>query len=55
MQALQHYKTVLKEQPANIFAANGIGVCLAEMGLLEAARETFMAVKVCVCLELRYY
>lgn len=46
LQALTLYKGVLKEQPSNIFAANGIGVCLAESSMLEAARETFTVVQV---------
>ncbi|GBF96613.1 hypothetical protein Rsub_09359 [Raphidocelis subcapitata] len=43
--ALGLYRSVLKAQPSNAFAANGLGVCLAEGGHLDAAREAFLAVQ----------
>ena len=37
-QAQAIYRSVLKVQPANLFAANGLGVCLAEAGHVGAAK-----------------
>jgi len=39
--AFQGYKTVLKAVPGNVFAANGLGMVLAEQGRLDRARMAF--------------
>lgn len=33
------YREVLKQQPDNIYAVNGVGTCLAELGHLAAAKQ----------------
>lgn len=43
--ALQKYKELLDRHPGNIFAANGIGAVLAEMGDLKAAKAVFTEVQ----------
>ncbi|CAF0862823.1 unnamed protein product [Brachionus calyciflorus] len=43
--ALQMYKTVLKIDPRNIWAANGVGCVLAHKGLLNEARDIFAQVR----------
>lgn len=42
--ALQLYKTVLKNDPKNIWAANGIGCVLAHKGCIPEARDIFASV-----------
>jgi RNA polymerase-associated protein CTR9 len=43
--ALQMYKQVLKLDPKNIWAANGVGAVLAHKGLLNEARDIFAQVR----------
>lgn len=43
--ALTLYKTVLKNDPRNIWAANGIGCVLAHKGCIPEARDIFASVK----------
>jgi len=43
--ALQMYKKVLKDDPKNIFAANGIGAVLAHQGHVREARDIFAQVR----------
>ena len=43
--ALQMYKQVLKIDPKNIWAANGVGAVLAHKGLLNEARDIFAQVR----------
>lgn len=43
--ALQKYKELLDRHPGNIFAANGVGAVLAEMGALQAAKAVFTEVQ----------
>jgi RNA polymerase-associated protein CTR9 len=43
--ALQMYKTVLKIDPRNIWAANGVGCVLAHKNLLNEARDIFAQVR----------
>ncbi len=40
------YKGVLASQHNNLYAANGVGVVLAEHGMLDAARDVFVIVQV---------
>jgi RNA polymerase-associated protein CTR9 len=42
--ALTLYKTVLKNDPRNIWAANGIGCVLAHKGCIPEARDIFASV-----------
>ena len=42
--ALQMYKKVLKDDPKNIYAANGIGAVLAHQGHVREARDIFAQV-----------
>ena len=42
--ALQMYKKVLRDDPKNIFAANGIGAVLAHQGHVREARDIFAQV-----------
>eukprot|EP00882_Tetradesmus_deserticola_P012382 GHRQ01013123.1.p1 GENE.GHRQ01013123.1~~GHRQ01013123.1.p1 ORF type:complete len:722 (+),score=423.52 GHRQ01013123.1:290-2455(+) len=39
--ALNIYREVLKQQPDNIYAVNGLGTCLAELGHMAAAKQAF--------------
>ncbi|KAF6252058.1 hypothetical protein COO60DRAFT_560958 [Scenedesmus sp. NREL 46B-D3] len=39
--ALHMYREVLKQQPDNIYAVNGLGTCLAELGHTTAAKQAF--------------
>jgi tetratricopeptide (TPR) repeat protein len=41
LQALNMYREVLKQQPDNIYAVNGLGTCLAELGHTAAAKQAF--------------
>lgn len=41
LQALKMYQEVLKSQPDNIYAVNGLGICLAELGHFNAAKQAF--------------
>jgi tetratricopeptide (TPR) repeat protein len=41
LQALNMYREVLKQQPDNIYAVNGLGTCLAELGHMAAAKQAF--------------
>lgn len=43
--ALQFYKSALKHDPRNIWAASGIGCVLANKGLLNEARDVFAQVR----------
>lgn len=43
--ALTLYKTVLKIDPRNIWAANGVGCVLAHKGMLNEARDIFAQVR----------
>ena len=43
--ALQTYKTVLKIDPKNIWAANGVGCVLAHKNMLNEARDIFAQVR----------
>ena len=43
--ARQYYMKVLKLQPYNLYAANGVGIILAERRFLEEAKEIFVQVK----------
>jgi len=43
--ALQMYKKVLRDDPKNIFAANGIGAVLAHQGHVREARDIFAQVR----------
>lgn len=43
--AFEAYKSVLKSNPTNIYAANGLGSVLAEQGRLEHAKEVFSLVR----------
>ena len=43
--ALNMYKTVLKNDPRNIWAANGVGAVLAHKGFIQEAREIFASVR----------
>jgi hypothetical protein len=45
-QALDYYLMVLKSEPNNVYAANGLGAVLAEMGQLEEAKNIFNEVQV---------
>lgn len=39
--ALNIYREVLRQQPDNIYAVNGLGTCLAELGQMAAAKQAF--------------
>lgn len=43
--ALSHYKQVLRTDPKNIWAANGIGAVLAHKGCVNEARDIFAQVR----------
>ena len=43
--ALQHFSAVLRKDPHNIYAANGVAAVLAEKGNLMQAREIFISVR----------
>lgn len=43
--ALSHYKSVLHQDPKNIWAANGIGCVLAHKGYFAEARDVFAQVR----------
>jgi hypothetical protein len=43
---------VLRQQPDNIYAVNGLGTCLAELGHMAAAKQAFDEVRVCCCCSL---
>eukprot|EP00899_Mesostigma_viride_P008770 jgi/Mesvir1/17895/Mv12965-RA.1 len=43
--ALDMYKKVLAASPHNVYAANGVGIVLAERGRLDAAKEVFTLVQ----------
>jgi len=43
--ALADYKTVLKNDPRNMWAANGIGAVLAHKGCIQEARDIFAQVR----------
>lgn len=43
--ALSHYKQVLRTDPRNIWAANGIGAVLAHKGAVNEARDIFAQVR----------
>lgn len=43
--ALSHYKQVLRTDPKNIWAANGIGAVLAHKGAVNEARDIFAQVR----------
>lgn len=49
LQAMQMYRDVLKQQSDNIYAVNGLGTCLAELGQMEAAKHAFNEVRPCIC------
>lgn len=44
MKALEYYVRAIDNCKQNIYAANGIGAALAEMGDLSTAREVFVQV-----------
>jgi len=44
--ALTLFKSVLKNDPRNIWAANGIGAVLAHKGCIPEARDAFALVRV---------
>jgi RNA polymerase-associated protein CTR9 len=48
MKAYMEYQHVLRGEPNNVFAANGIGAVLAELGRLDEAREIFQEVQAAV-------
>jgi hypothetical protein len=41
----RYYKQVLRDDPSNIFAANGMGMVLAEHGIQNQALDTFAQLK----------
>jgi RNA polymerase-associated protein CTR9 len=43
--AFDGYKSVLKVVPGNVYAANGMGMILAEQGRVDEAREVFRAAR----------
>ena len=43
--ALAFYKDVLRSDPRNLYAANGIGAVLAHKGCLREARDVFAQVR----------
>lgn len=43
--ALSLFKTVLRQDPKNIWAANGIGAVLANKGYIHEARDVFAQVR----------
>ncbi len=45
-QALDQFLSVLKTDPCNVYAANGLGAVLAELSRLDEAREIFTEVQV---------
>ena len=45
-QALDQYNQVLKADHSNIYAANGLGAVLAELGKLQEAKDIFTEVQV---------
>ncbi|GMH35626.1 hypothetical protein BSKO_03494 [Bryopsis sp. KO-2023] len=45
LKALEYYQKAIENSPQNIYAANGIGAALAEMGDLKTAQEIFVRVK----------
>jgi hypothetical protein len=41
---------VLVQKPNNMYAANGLGVVLAEKGLFDVAKDIFTQVRsICIC------
>lgn len=44
--ALDTYRQVLQKNEANIYAANGIGAAIAELGDYNTAQKVFMMVSV---------
>lgn len=44
LKALEYYQRAIDNSKQNIYAANGIGAALAEMGHLSSAREVFVRV-----------
>eukprot|EP00798_Chlamydomonas_sp_ICE-L_P008150 gene8150-1403_t len=46
VKAMDEYSKVLRAEPSNVFAANGLGAVMAEMGRLEEARDIFTDVQV---------
>ena len=42
---MKYYWQVMVQQPNNIYAANGLGIILAEKGQLDQAKDFF--IKVC--------
>ena len=47
--ALTMYKTILRNDPKNIWASNGIGAVLAHKGYITEARDIFAQVNEIVC------
>jgi Flp pilus assembly protein TadD len=47
---MDHYWRVLLKNPANIYAANGLGIILAERGELNEAKDFFIKGTVFLCL-----
>ena len=49
LRALRHrakeYRAVLAREPSNLFAANGLAICLAEQGYVREAKEAFALVR----------
>lgn len=43
--AVQSFSRVLKNEPTNAYAANGIAIALAETGSLKEAQQTFDQVR----------
>jgi RNA polymerase-associated protein CTR9 len=43
--AADYYKNVLTKDPANAYAANGLGTLLGEKGILDEAKEVFIRVR----------
>lgn len=48
LKAFYEYQHVLRGEPNNVFAANGIGAVLAELGRLDEAKEIFQEVQAAV-------
>jgi len=41
---VEFFSVVLRRDPANLYAANGLGICLAQYGRLTEAKEAFLDV-----------